>query len=836
MKQRIDQIAYRQMIHAVQGCACRVLPPKVYTLVVSRGDDDLIRIDGRRAEHFPQVNGGTYAGHHPADGVEAVRHLDDLRRNGAEYLIVPFTSAWWLTHYVDFGHYLRTCPRLHADETCEIFRLTPTPRFSKECGTMTPDIAHPTPWSAQDVLAKTRLSLFLNTNGRLTLPRHERPVVSVVIPVYKQAHYTFCCLESLAGCEPTLPYEVVVVDNASTDDTRQLLARVDNLVFRTNERNVGFGEACNLGVAAARGEYVLFLNNDTLVTPGLLTNLVDTLRRDPKCGAVGGKLIHPDGTLQEAGSIVWADGSGLGYGRGDDPAKPEYEYVREVDHCSAACLLMPRDLFRSLGGYDARYRPAYYEDADLCLAVREAGYRVLYQPAATVIHMEFGSSGRERAVELQLRNREKFVAKWRHRLRQLPAPSPTEILLSRDRRPGLRVLMADDRVPDFGMGSGFPRARAMLDALHALGYVVTFLPLTDPAPHQPATTDLQQTGIEVLHSQSDVRACLESRRGLYDVAIVSRPHNAKWVPVIKEYNPTVAMIYDAEAVYTFRDALQAELEGRPLTDREVDRRLADEIRLMARADVVMTVSEPEKRAVHRFDTSIPVGVWGAPVVVRADPPGYDGRGDFLFVGSLSTPPNADALIHLVHDLFPGVRARVDARLVVAGANPPAAVFRSAKDMHGVLLTGYLPDLAPMYDRCRVFLASHRFAAGIPLKVIEAMAAGLPCVVSQLLGDQLEVTDGDEALVARTAVEFREKAIRLYEDRDLWTRIQGRAMRLVHDRYDANKMRDLLVSCVEEALARQSQGTLPAAPVTRTGFDGDGGRERSAGRGRRLVHA
>jgi GT2 family glycosyltransferase len=641
-------------------------------------------------------------------------------------------------------------------------------------------------------------------------------MVSVIIPAYKQAQYTFSCLESLASCETTLPFEVVVVDNASNDETNQVLARMENLVVQRNERNLGFGEACNQGAVVARGEYVCFLNNDTLVTPGLLTILVDTIRRNPEWGAVGAKLIHANGKLQEAGSVLWADGSGIGYGRGQDPAGAEFEYLREVDYCSAACLLMSRSLFRTLGGFDVRYLPAYYEDADLCMSVREAGYRVIFQPRASVIHMEFGSSDPERAVDLQLRNRDKFIAKWRHRVRFLPATSSQELLLSRDRRPGKRLLMADDRVPEASMGSGFPRARAMLDALASLGYVVTFLPLADPAPHEPATGQLQQDGVEILHSQTDLRSCLEERRGLYDAAIFSRPHNAKWMKEFKAINPTTAILYDAEALYTIRDALQADVNGRPLAAAEVSRKMSEEIDMMAPADVVLTVSDSERRAVHRNDPKIPVCVWGHSVAARTDPPGFDPRHNFLFVGCLSTPPNADALTVLLRDLFPEIRSRTNACLLVAGANPPPSAYQSYADLQGVLLTGFVPDLTPLYDQSRVFVAPHRFAAGAPLKVIEAMAAGLPCVVSKLLGDQLELTDGVDALVARNAADFREKSTRLYEDRDLWVRVQKGSLRMIRERFDARQMRTRLGECIEEALIRRAGGTLPAHPVTEVG--------------------
>ena len=144
---------------------------------------------------------------------------------------------------------------------------------------------------------------------------------------------------------------------------------------------------------------------------------------------------------------------------------------------------------------------------------------------------------------------------------------------------------------------------------------------------------------------------------------------------------------------------------------------------------------------------------------------------------------------------------MDCRLLVVGANPPAALFDSSVDVESVVFTGFVKELSHLYDRCRVFVAPHRFAGGVPLKVVEAMAAGIPCVVSKLLGHQLEVADGAEALVADDARDFAEKAIRLYHDAELWERVRQNAFRLVRNRYDPAKMRDLLREYVEASICR-----------------------------------
>jgi len=413
--------------------------------------------------------------------------------------------------------------------------------------------------------------------------------------------------------------------------------------------------------------------------------------------------------------------------------------------------------------------------------------------------MEFGSSGRERAIALQLHNRRKFVAKWRYELAKQMSPAPANLLVARDRRAGRRVLVMDDRIPSASIGSGFPRARAIVESLAQLGYVVTFLPVNDLARHEPATAELQQLGIEVLSGIKNVDEELERRAGLYDAALVSRPHNARFIKAVEKFNPNAAIVYDAEAIFAVRENLQAEIEGRSVLPAEAEARIRAEIALMAGADVVLTVGEPESRLIRRYDQDADVRVWGDCQPVCAGSRPFVERRDLLFVGSLATPPNADALRHALREIFPRVRTSLDCRLLVVGSGAAGNLFDGSTDIEAVVFTGFVKDLSRLYDQCRVFVAPHRFAGGVPHKVIEAMAAGIPCVVSELLGRQLEARDGEELLIGRDAVEFAEKTARLYGDESLWHRLRENAIRMIQRRYDPEHMRALLCQCVEDAL-------------------------------------
>jgi len=624
---------------------------------------------------------------------------------------------------------------------------------------------------------RDKLKLFLSDPAStLVFPACPDPLVSIVIPTFDRAEYLYQCLESLLA-HTTVPFEVIVVDDGSRDDTPELLRRLRNVTCARNEENLEFIRTCNRGIHLAKGRYLLFLNNDVTVTPQWLSTLVETMERFPRCGAVGAKLVRPDGTLQEAGSIIWRDGSASGYGRDDDPLKPEYCYLREVDYCSAACLLVRTDLVRELGGFDERYLPAYYEDADLCFGVRRLGYTVVFQPHVSVFHYEFGSRSPRRAEALCAANYPNFAVKW---VRELQNHRPHgEMLSGRDRRAGQRVLMMDDRVPSPDLGSGLPRTYTMLQLLAESGFVVTFVPLLVRTPPQPATRCLQQLGVEVFYGDTfRLEDLLRERAGGYDIVLISRPHNAETVlPLARQHLPHARIIYDAEALFCARDFRKAELDGLTLSDTVKRVMVRRELDLMKQADVVITVSESERALILLEEPYLNVSVWGHAHDVHEPITPFSQRRDLLFVGGFLNghPPNVDGVLYFATTLFPKIRLKLpDCRFVVVGIHPPACVQELASQH--IVVAGYVEDLTEYYERCRVFVAPLRFGGGISLKLIEAMSYGIPAVVSAFGGMGLDLQDRREAMIAKRDDEFVDEVVRLYEDEALWTTVQ----RAAHD--------------------------------------------------------
>jgi GT2 family glycosyltransferase/glycosyltransferase involved in cell wall biosynthesis len=616
----------------------------------------------------------------------------------------------------------------------------------------------------------------VNVDARMILPKQEAPLVSILLVLFNKAEYTYQCLETILA-HADLPYEVVIVDNASSDGTAELLNRIDNATIIRNDDNFGFLKACNQGAQHARGRWLLLLNNDTQVLPGLLSKLVETAGSAERCGAVGGKLIFPNGTLQEAGSIIWNDGSCLGYGRGDNPDRPEYSYVKEVDYCSGACLLVNRELFEQVGGFDELYYPAYYEETDLCMNIRKSGYRVLFQPAAKLIHYEFGSAGSSsRAIELQVRNREKFADKWRAELAGQMAAQPGNILAARERCGATkRVLVLEDRVPDPTLGSGFPRIYEIITIMVELGLKAAVFPLVVDERPEPWTFQLQQLGVEVFYATETLDytlpKLLRERRDFYDYIWVSRPNNMKRIiDLLNNLCPGTPIIYDAEALFSPREILQCEIEGRPLDEDQKEKKIHTEIDLIKKANQIVTVSERERDLVRRYTASGTIHVLGHTCTPNPTPNPFQARKDILFVGGfLESPcPNEDAVLHFVKRIFPLIREKIGARLWIVGTNNLDSIKGLASEE--IVVTGRVESLFEYYNRCRVFVVPTRYAAGIPLKLQECITHGLPAVATPLIAEQLGL--GEETLlVGHSPEEFAAKVVKCYTDEPLWNRLR-----------------------------------------------------------------
>lgn len=354
----------------------------------------------------------------------------------------------------------------------------------------------------------------------------ENPVVSIVIPVYNKIDFTLGCLWSVHRQPWSSSYEVIVVDDCSTDQTHRRLTQVSGLRLVTNVRNLGFVRSCNAGARQARGEYLLFLNNDTEVLPGWMDELVETFELRADAGLVGSMLLYPDGRLQEAGGFVSQEGSGGNYGRNDDPNKPQYNFLRETDYCSGASVMVPRALFETLGNFDERYAPAYYEDTDLAFTVRKAGHKVYYQPLSRVVHHEGVSSGtdlRKGVKAYQVENKQKFYERWHDDLAGHGWPG-TDHRREAERYVGKRVLVINMSALALDMMAELATARHIAQIFQSRSYQVSFALCPDLSYVEETVPALQRTGVECLYAPfvTSLARHLRQRGSYYDAVFQYR--------------------------------------------------------------------------------------------------------------------------------------------------------------------------------------------------------------------------------------------------------------------------------------------------------------------------
>ncbi len=572
----------------------------------------------------------------------------------------------------------------------------------------------------------------------IEFPEFERPKISIIIPAFNQWSHTYRCIRSVRRTMGDLSCEVILADDGSTDATARARMLLPGVKVLRDGTNRGFLQNCNRAAAQARGEYLYFLNNDTELQFGAIQSLASLLDRQPSAGMAGSKLVYPNGRLQEAGGIIWADGSGWNFGRGQDAASPAFNYVKEVDYVSGASFMIRSDLWKVIGGFDEQFTPAYCEDSDLAFEVRRRGFKVFYQPQSVVVHFEGASHGTDvshSTKAYQVRNTQILKSKWADTLAG-QFPNGTNVFQARDRSGGRKtVLMIDHYVPQFDRDAGSRTIWSFIQAFLGLGINVKFMG-DNFFPHQPYTDVLQQAGVEVLtgpwFADNWPEWLAENGRWL-NYVFLSRPHIApKYLRSIRR-STNARIFYYVHDLHYLRESKLAEINHDADARVRADRCKAEEQYLMSRMDVVFSCSQSETRLIQGLCPNLQV-FYVPPYALDVDLTGdYDPgrRADLLFVGGFSHPPNADGVLWFVREVWPAVRRHLPGvKFNIAGAEPPREILSLASD--DVKVLGFVSDerLQELYRTARLVVVPLRYGAGVKGKTVEAMAYGVPVVCTE----------------------------------------------------------------------------------------------------------
>lgn len=615
--------------------------------------------------------------------------------------------------------------------------------------------------------------------GSDTIPYTDNPLVSIIIPCYNQVKWTFKCIYSLIkNIDPVkTPYEIIIADDMSTDATKNIKKFIKNIVVSRNETNLGFLKNCNNATKIARGSYILFLNNDTEVRENYLSSLVGLIESDFSIGMVGSKLIFPNGTLQEAGGIIWNDGSGANYGRGDDPTKPQYNYVKEVDYISGASIMIRKNLWDEIGGFDERYTPAYCEDSDLAFEVRKRGMKVMYQPLSEVIHYEGVSNGTDvndtnSIKSYQVVNNQKLKQKWQNELMfQFPFKDGVNTFKARERCIDKKtILFVDHYVPTWDKDAGSRTVFQYIKLFLKKGYQVKFLG-DNFSLNSPYGEYLEQLGVEVLFGndlQANIFNYLYENRRNFDFIFLNRPHIAiNYIDFIKK-NMTAKIMYYGHDLHYVRLKREYEIDKDQNILFQSKYFKSIEYSIMKKADMSYFPSEIEVEEIKNNVDTIKVKSLKAYIYDKVDLTKKDWNEtiDLLFVGGFLHSPNVDAIRWFDEAIYPRIKARgLNVKLNIVGSNPPEYITKlSEKEQYN--LYGYVSDeeLDRLYRTCRMVIAPIRYGAGIKGKIIEAMQKGCAIVTTPCGAEGIDNAK-NVMLVAENAQEFAHAIVKNYDNFD-----------------------------------------------------------------------
>lgn len=630
----------------------------------------------------------------------------------------------------------------------------------------------------------------------------ESPLVSIVIPVFNHLDQTQRCLHAIAQAEADVdaarfPFEIIVVDDGSSDDTAAWIERCSNVRLHRMPSNSGFVEACNTGAILAKGQFLLFLNNDTEVRPGWLSAMMGTFDEVPDCGLVGAKLVYPNGTLQEAGGIVFSDGHACNYGRYGDPDSPAYDFMREVDYCSGACILLRTTLFFAAGGFDRRYTPAYYEDTDLAFSVRALGYKVIYQPRAVVMHFEGGTAGSNPALGIkqhQITNRSKFQEKHAQALTGQPsqddyARSPEKCAVHRCTQIAL-IIDADFPCPD--RDSGSVRMLNLLKLMRAMGCHVMFWPL-HASQRNGYSLALEQLGVEIILQPSRRQALTwwYAHGDMLDLVLMSRVAVAHAsIRAAYRYARQARRIFDTVDLHFLRVARGAELHADLQQSIWANTLRAIELNLVRHADMTLVVSTYERSILRDAVPGADVRVLSNIHRVAGRRSPFESRSDLLFLGNFDHEPNVDAAQWLLEEVMPRLLTRLpEATLHIVGQGSAAKLGRPGTA--NVQIHDYVADLNPLLSQVKLALAPLRFGAGVKGKINTAMAHGIPVVTTSIGAEGMWLVERHDVMIADDADGFVDAIVELYQDSELWMRLSDNGLENVQQHFSEETARAVL---------------------------------------------
>lgn len=606
--------------------------------------------------------------------------------------------------------------------------------------------------------------------------------VSIVVPAYNNLELSRMCLTSIYYS--TLPsdgirFEIIYADDCSEANvTPALTSQFANIVVTRTETNSGFVVNANTGASVAKGEFLVLLNNDAVVMPSWLKELLQIIQCNESCYVAGSKMLYPNGKLQEAGSGLWTDGRAINQGRGATSTTPEWNYVREVDYISFASVVIRKDYWNQVGGLNTQYGFGYFDDSDFCMGVRSNNGVVLYAPGSEIVHNESATFSKRKckpSVSEKNRNGSLFRQKWVYQLindhlyfdPQYWNPSHSEnIIKANAARHNILPLVETDAFPISKLGnsrhilyfSPFPSHPASHgnrttikkfgEFLQFEGYTVHFALLQSNEYNPDDVVDMEQAwdtldiiklphfpecnGREIsfdawyINGLGEQIALLCARYHV-DTVICSYIFQSKLLEYVPSY---VLKIIDTHDMFTDRYAILDKL-GKPREFFSCTRQ--QEGCYLSRADVVLARRDEEQ---NYFDEISTAKVYTVPHI--EDKCYLDKKAHKLSkVGLVASANliNLDIVITFVYELIQQKKDKWGFKIIIAGQVRQLIDFKDIKQASvaqhpGVEFIGFVSNIKDFYQDVDMIVCPIMSGTGINVKTVQALAHGMPILATQ----------------------------------------------------------------------------------------------------------
>lgn len=624
----------------------------------------------------------------------------------------------------------------------------------------------------------------------LGIPTSIEPKVSIIIPVHNEFHSTLRCLVALIKNLDQTPYEIILVDDASSDETLEGLRNMRGIRIIHLKKNLGYLAATNFGANFAKSDFLVLLNNDTEPISGWLDSLFNQITNEENIAIVGSKLIYPNGDLQEAGAQVFENASAWNLGRYSNPFDDKYGSVREVDYCSGASIIVRKKFWDSVNGYDPRYIPAYYEDTDLCMQAWKNGYRVVFEPMSCVIHHEGTSHGiniNSGVKKHQLLNKEKFQEKWKLELSQhwKDSGKPRYEYLRESK--GI-IVVCDHQFPSNQRDSGSIRCIQLMKMFSTLGFHVVLSGI-DPNTSENDLIQFRKSGIEIQPTKEKLINSLKGREDRIKLFWISREEVVEYFfSDLSELNPGVKIVAD------FIDLNYSIIEGQIVINPK-------QLEIAKKVSQVVLVSKHEAEILRsKTEINIISTIWKKFDIEYETNP-WDQRSGLLFVGGFRHLPNLEGLEWFSSLVLPKLRAAGfsdEIRIIGSGlTNQQMDAYQNI----GLEILGRQENLSKHYNSTRLVISPILSGKGLKGKIGEAFSFGVPTITTTIGAEGFDIENGREIIIADDASNWVEKILEIYHNESSWIKMSENSREYCQINLSEKKFKSNLESIIAKVVKK-----------------------------------